>query len=103
MFNKGKSIQTTSCSTAGQAQVEKDSSSSETLDISSKPSYTLGRADTCDLVIPDSAASRSHAAIVHHSDGRAFLIDLKSVRTERKEALHEMDTKHHCQLPELIW
>ncbi|KAK9841327.1 hypothetical protein WJX74_003968 [Apatococcus lobatus] len=58
--------------------VEKESGPPESINISSKPSFTLGRADTCDLVIPDSAASRSHAAIVHHTDGRAFLIDLKS-------------------------
>ena len=28
----------------------------------------------------DSSCSRQHAAIVHHQDGRTFVIDLQSVR-----------------------
>ena len=29
---------------------------------------------------PDTSCSRSHAALVHHEDGRLFIIDLQSVR-----------------------
>ena len=32
----------------------------------------------------DSSCSRQHAAIVHHQDGRIFVIDLESVRYTRK-------------------
>jgi hypothetical protein len=33
-----------------------------------------------DIVLDDSSCSRVHAALVHHSDGRLFVIDLQSVR-----------------------
>ena len=32
----------------------------------------------------DSSCSRQHAAIVHHQDGRTFVIDLQSVRNISK-------------------
>ena len=31
-------------------------------------------------MLQHASASRQHAALVHHSDGRLFLIDLESVR-----------------------
>ncbi len=33
-----------------------------------------------DVVLSEPTTSREHAAIVHHADGRLFLIDLASVR-----------------------
>ncbi len=36
-------------------------------------------ATACDIVINHESVSRIHAAIVHHQDGRIFLIDLASV------------------------
>lgn len=36
-------------------------------------------ASCCDVVLGGSHASRQHAALVHHQDGRLFLIDLQSV------------------------
>eukprot|EP00798_Chlamydomonas_sp_ICE-L_P014640 gene14640-20676_t len=51
----------------------------ETRPIDTKPYYLLGRAaDQVDIVLDDSSCSRAHAALVHHSDGRLFLIDLQS-------------------------
>lgn len=42
--------------------------------------YVLGRdAGACDVAL-GGGASRQHAALVHHADGRLFLIDLASVR-----------------------
>jgi len=38
----------------------------------------MGRADDCDLVIPDGRVSRRHAAVEALGDGRASLIDLDS-------------------------
>jgi hypothetical protein len=53
----------------------------ETLPIDMRPWYTLGRdADACDIALAGPRASRLHAALVHHTDGRLFLIDLGSVR-----------------------
>lgn len=40
-------------------------------------------ASSCDIVLDDKAVSRMHAAIVHHHDGRCFVIDLKSVSFEK--------------------
>lgn len=33
-----------------------------------------------DIHLDDNSCSRVHAALVHHQDGRLFLIDLQSVR-----------------------
>jgi len=44
-----------------------------------KACYTFGRdGGSCDFELKDSTCSRSHAALVHHHDGRLFLIDLQS-------------------------
>jgi hypothetical protein len=49
--------------------------------IDAQPWYVIGReASACDIVLDGGSASRQHAALVHHSDGRLFLIDLQSVR-----------------------
>lgn len=49
--------------------------------IDAQPWYTLGReAGAVDIVLDGGLPSRVHAALVHHSDGRLFLIDLESVR-----------------------
>ncbi len=46
-----------------------------------EPYYTLGRAaDQVSIALDHQSCSRVHAAIVHHTDGRIFLIDLQSVR-----------------------
>ena len=39
-------------------------------------------ADQVDICLDDASCSRVHAALVHHQDGRIFLIDLHSVRRE---------------------
>lgn len=49
--------------------------------LSDKPYYLVGReAGQVDIVVNDPSVSRLHAAIVHHADGRTYLIDLQSVR-----------------------
>ena len=49
--------------------------------IDAQPHYLLGRnAEVCDITLSDESCSREHAALVHHEDGRLFLIDLGSVR-----------------------
>ncbi|GAX75947.1 hypothetical protein CEUSTIGMA_g3390.t1 [Chlamydomonas eustigma] len=51
----------------------------ETIPIDSQPYYLFGRAaDQVHLVLDDTSCSRVHAALVHHEDGRIFLIDLHS-------------------------
>jgi hypothetical protein len=48
--------------------------------VDAQPWYVVGRdASTCDIMLEGSHASRQHAALVHHNDGRLFLIDLQSV------------------------
>lgn len=46
--------------------------------IDKQPSYLLGRGPHCDVTLQEVTASKEHAAIIHHSDGRIFLIDLCS-------------------------
>ncbi|GBF97346.1 hypothetical protein Rsub_10993 [Raphidocelis subcapitata] len=47
--------------------------------IDAQPWYVIGRdASACDVVLEGGSASRQHAALVHHEDGRLFLIDLQS-------------------------
>lgn len=48
------------------------------LDVGLKPSYVIGRNDTADIVLSHASISRHHAAVAHHSDGRVYIIDLKS-------------------------
>ncbi|CAD7697027.1 unnamed protein product [Ostreobium quekettii] len=50
----------------------------EALPIDQKSYYVLGREPGSDVVNGDETVSKLHAAIVHHEDGRLFLIDLKS-------------------------
>jgi peptidyl-prolyl cis-trans isomerase NIMA-interacting 1 len=52
----------------------------ETVPIDKQPAYVIGRQpDTVDITLDEPSASRQHAALVHHEDGRLFLIDLGSV------------------------
>lgn len=48
--------------------------------VSDKAYYTFGRnpAMGVDIVVDDPSVSQRHAALVHHSDGRLFVIDLAS-------------------------
>jgi adenylate cyclase len=39
---------------------------------------TIGRADDCDLVVPDRTVSRHHASLIHYDDGRWVIRDLGS-------------------------
>ena len=48
--------------------------------LSSPPTHRA--ADQVDICLDDASCSRVHAALVHHQDGRIFLIDLHSVRRE---------------------
>jgi hypothetical protein len=58
----------------------KDAASAVDIPVSSKPYYLLGReAELSDFVVDDANCSRLHAALVHHADGRSFIIDLASV------------------------
>lgn len=52
----------------------------ETMPIDKQPAYLLGRqADAVDIPLEETSCSREHAALVHHANGRLFLIDLASV------------------------
>ncbi|KAJ9528594.1 hypothetical protein QJQ45_020435 [Haematococcus lacustris] len=53
--------------------------SSETLAIDTKPWFTLGRVNQ-DIDLHHQSCSRLHAALVHHTDGRLFVIDLQSAQ-----------------------
>ena len=57
---------------------------SEVIDVDQKAYYLFGRDGQLapDFVIVDPSVSRRHAAMVHHEDGRTFIIDLASVRME---------------------
>lgn len=45
-----------------------------------EPYYTFGRqAESVSIALEHHSCSRVHAALVHHNDGRIFLIDLQSV------------------------
>ena len=54
-----------------------------------------------DVVLSEPTTSREHAAIVHHADGRLFLIDLASVRAQILHVLYSNiperlgDFRHH--------
>jgi hypothetical protein len=51
------------------------SSGGETLRIGGKGSYVIGRVDTADIVLIHSSISRHHCAVVHHTDGRVYVIE----------------------------
>ena len=52
----------------------------ENIPVDSAPHCVLGKDEgVCDIVLRDGSCSREHAALVHHEDGRLFLIDLGSV------------------------
>ena len=62
------------------AQTHSGSGATETVPIDKQPAYVLGRQpDAVDVTLDEQSASRQHAALVHHEDGRLFLIDLGSV------------------------
>lgn len=53
-----------------------------TINIDEKPHYVFGRAaEVVDVPLSHEGSSREHAALVHHEDGRIYVIDLKSVGT----------------------
>ena len=63
-------------------QVFSEGSKQETLPVDGKAFYLFGReAETADIVLTGPGASRTHAALVHHEDGKTYLIDLQSVRS----------------------
>ena len=82
------------------AQVHKSSAGQhDTIPVDTAPHYVLGKDEgACDIVLPDSSCSREHAALVHHEDGRLFVIDLGSVRaTLTLLVLRSSDPQHaHC-------
>ena len=52
----------------------------DSVPIDGKPHYLIGKDQVaCDVVLSDSSCSHQHAAVVHHQDGRLYLIDLASV------------------------
>lgn len=52
----------------------------ETFPVDSKAYYVFGRdSSVVDILLTGADASRTHAALVHHEDGKAYLIDLQSV------------------------
>jgi len=55
--------------------------SNEEIAVDQKPFYVFGRDAELspDFTISDPAVSRRHAAIVHHDNGRLYVIDLASV------------------------
>lgn len=58
----------------------------DTIAVDDKPYYTFGRdKGACDVILTHDGASRAHAAIVHHTDGRIYLIDLGSTRGTRMD------------------
>lgn len=54
----------------------------EVFPVDGKAFYTFGRESTAvDVVLSGAEASRTHAALVHHEDGKTYLIDLQSVQS----------------------
>lgn len=65
-------------------QVFRDGSKQESIPVDGKAYYLFGREPTAvDIVLTEPGASRTHAALVHHEDGKSYLIDLQSVRSGR--------------------
>lgn len=61
-------------------------------DVGTAPYHLFGRdaAMGCQIIVDDPAVSRRHAALVHHQDGRIYVIDLASVG---------LDTQPQTQCP----
>ncbi|KAL3155763.1 hypothetical protein ABBQ32_012780 [Trebouxia sp. C0010 RCD-2024] len=59
-------------------EVVQDGRKQESVPVDIKAFYVFGREPTTDFVLPGPGASRTHAALVHHEDGKAYLIDLQS-------------------------
>eukprot|EP00873_Tetraselmis_striata_P040608 jgi/Tetstr1/460872/TSEL_006030.t1 len=80
-------------------EVRSESSSSiERHEIDGKAHYTFGRdATSCDIELRHSSCSRMHAAVVHHEDGRLFLIDLQSAHGTRIDG-HAVQANKPMQL-----
>ena len=45
------------------------------LGIGGKGSYVIGRVETADIMLSHSSISRHHCAVVHHMDGRVYVIE----------------------------
>lgn len=45
------------------------------LAIGGKGSYVIGRVETADILLAHSSISRHHCAVVHHMDGRVYVIE----------------------------
>lgn len=66
------------CRTAT-VEVQEEGGATHTQPVDKQPWYLFGRdASACDVPLDHPTASRQHAALVHHSDGRVFVIDLGS-------------------------
>ena len=54
----------------------------EVFPVDGKAYYTFGREPSAvDVVLSGAGASRTHAVLVHHEDGKTYLIDLQSVQS----------------------
>ncbi|WIA15829.1 hypothetical protein OEZ85_012584 [Tetradesmus obliquus] len=60
-------------------EVQDEDGSVSTQPVDKQAYYLFGRdASVCDVPLSHASASRQHAALCHHTDGRVFLIDLGS-------------------------
>ena len=76
----------------------------DTVPVDGKPHYVLGKDEAaCDVVLRDASCSHLHAAVVHHGDGRLFLIDLASVRNPNPNPRPSPSTQIAPMLPLVIW
>ena len=64
-----------------------------------KAFYIIGREGEVDIAISDPSVSRIHAAVVHHQDGRIYLIDLQSASAATPKCLLHIIC---CFLPGLL-
>ena len=55
-----------------------DISSGKRYEIGAQPCYLIGRNEKSNVIIEDLQVSRCHAAILYHSDGSSYLMDLSS-------------------------
>ena len=46
--------------------------------VTGKCFYTVGRSDTCDIIIQDGNVSRNHAVLFYHCSGELYICDLNS-------------------------
>ena len=66
---------------ADHAQVYEQGVKKESYPIDGKAYYLFGKETSAvDIALVDNSASRQHAALMHHEDGKTYLIDLQSVR-----------------------